>query len=61
MELNVLKKTVSKEDGIFREELITNHPTIRKITYVYEGTEESLDKFLKCLIMDELKKRQLID
>lgn len=55
------KNTDRLEDGTMRDNYTTDDPEIVSVSFRYSGTEESLDEFLKTLIMGYARKQKLID
>lgn len=61
MNMNVVSKEVKNIDGVIHEEIKVDHPCVGKVTFVYEGSENILDNFLKHLIFSYLRANKLID
>lgn len=55
------KNTEKLENGIMRDNYTTDNPRIGRVSFRYSGTEESLDTFLKTIIVDYARKEKLID
>lgn len=57
----VYKDTEKLENGNMQDNFTTDHPKFGKVSFEYVGEEGDLDKFLKTLIIDYARSKNLID